>query len=74
MEIYYLLFSFRIFAFYSYFSGFLFYDSFMNTIYNILFIPWPIEWYVTYDRETSFEKMLKNNMLYKMEWKIYFSM
>ena len=46
----------------------------MNTIYNILFIPWPVEWYVTYDRETSFEKMLKNNMLYKMEWKIYFSM
>ena len=54
-----------IFAFYSYFSGYLFYDSFMDTFYNILFTAWPVGWYATYDRETSYEKMLKNNMPYK---------
>ena len=54
-----------IFAFYSYFSGYLFYDSFMDTFYNILFTAWPVGWYATYDRETSFDKMLKNNIPYK---------
>ena len=54
-----------IFAFYSYFSGYLFYDSFMDTLYNILFTAWPVGWYATYDRETSFEKMLKDNSPYK---------
>jgi phospholipid-transporting ATPase len=54
-----------IFAFYSYFSGYLFYDAIMETLYNILFTAWPVGWFAIYDRETSFKNMLKNNLPYK---------
>lgn len=53
------------FGIWSHLSASLFYDSIMDTFYNILYTAYPVGWYATADRDQSFDKMEKNPRKYR---------
>jgi hypothetical protein len=46
------------------FSGQIFYDPFIDTLYNIVFTAYPIGWFATYDKQMNYDKLELDPKLY----------
>jgi magnesium-transporting ATPase (P-type) len=54
------------FGFYSYFSGYVFYDPLLYQAYNVLYTQLPMTWFAIFDWEHKKEVLMANPKLYKI--------
>jgi magnesium-transporting ATPase (P-type) len=48
------------------YSGQIFYDPFIDVLYNILFCAYPIGWFASYDKEMNYDKLELDPQLYHL--------